>query len=129
MIKIYEPIENNKDLCYQEQLILKYEKLYESFTEIKNKNLLILGCSKEDFIRIIDLIEYKNIKKIGKIYNCRLYDVICHKVEYNRGNYNYLIKIDSQIIGQFVDIAINILRFVKHNYLDSYILFYIKNGD
>ena len=47
MIKIYEPIENNKDICYQEQLILKYEKLYESFTEIKNKNLLILGCSQK----------------------------------------------------------------------------------
>ena len=77
MIKIYEPIDNNNNICYQEQLILKYEKLYESFAAIKNKNLLILGCSKEDFIRIIDLIEYKNIKKIGKIYNCRLVDVIC----------------------------------------------------
>ena len=76
MIKIYESIENN-NICYQEQLILNYGKLYESLSEIKDKNLLILGSSKEDFIRVIDLIEYKNIKRIEKIYNCRLVDVIC----------------------------------------------------
>ena len=45
--------------------------------ELKNKNYLILESSKEDFIRIVDLFEYKNIKEVGKIYNCRLLDVIC----------------------------------------------------
>ena len=46
---------------FEENEIIFPQKLYESFTEIKNKNLLILGCSKEDFIRIIDLIEYINL--------------------------------------------------------------------
>lgn len=76
-IKIYQSIENNKKMLYQEEIILKFDYLIESSLELKNKNYLILGSSKEDFIRIVDLFEYKNIKEVGKIYNCRLLDVIC----------------------------------------------------